>query len=160
MMAKFEFIEVGNPKDFIKPDGTFYNDGCLPNIPTRGTAKSAGYDFYMPYDLDIEPGQTALVFTNIKCYLEDNKVLKIFPRSSMAKKGLVMANVVGIVDADYYSNQDNDGNIGLLLKNTSNVTFKLDKYDRVAQGIIESYYTCSDDLSDAKRKGGFGSTDL
>lgn len=149
-MARFELIQ-----EIFRING---EDSLL---PARGSSYSAGYDFYMPYDLEIEPGETVIVFTDVKCYLEHNKVLMLFPRSSMASRmGLVLANVIGVIDADYYSNQDNDGNIGIPLKNTSNKTIKLERFDRICQGIILTYDVCDNDHTNIARKGGFGSTGI
>jgi dUTP pyrophosphatase len=149
-MARFELIQ-----EIFRING---EDSLL---PTRASSYSAGYDFYMPYDLEIEAGETVIVFTDIKCYLEHNKVLMLFPRSSMAsEKGLVLANVTGVIDADYYSNQDNDGNIGIPLKNISNKTIKLERFDRICQGVILTYDVCDNDHTNIERKGGFGSTGI
>ncbi len=72
-MAKFEFVE-----EIFRVNG---DEGLF---PTRGSSYSAGYDFYMPYDIEIKPNETHIVFTDVKCYLEHNKVLMLFPRSSFA----------------------------------------------------------------------------
>jgi dUTP pyrophosphatase len=147
-MARFEFVE-----EIFRVNG---DEGL---IPLRRSSYSAGYDFYMPYDLEIKPNETHIVFTDVKCYLEHNKVLMLFPRSLFAmERGLVLANVTGVIDADYYSNQDNDGNIGIPLKNISNETIRLEKFDRVCQGVILTYDVCDNDCTNIERKGGIGST--
>ena len=97
-MRKFEII---SQKEIEKN-----TDLRLENIvlPKRQTAKSAGYDFYLPYDIFLNSGEMKVVATGIKASLEDDEVLEIYIRSSMAiKRGLFLANQVGIIDADYYN---------------------------------------------------------
>lgn len=69
-------------------------------MPMRGTKQSAGYDFYTPIGVELKPGETELIFTNIKAYMEDWEFLQVMVRSSLAlKKGLMIANTPGIIDA-------------------------------------------------------------
>lgn len=130
-------------------------------LPKRKTAKSAGYDFVMPYDLLIPAGETSeLFFTDVKVKLPSNMFLALHIRSSLGiKKGLMLANCTGIVDADYYNNEDNEGNIGVKIRNCSNEDVFLEKGSAVMQGIVMRYYTTIDDNVRTKRSGGFGSTD-
>lgn len=147
-MRKFEHVSEGNRE--YQRKGT---------IPTRATAKSAGYDFHSPISFRLNPGSFQVVWTNIKANLDDNKVLQIYPRSSWAiKKGIVIKNTVGVIDADYYNNQDNEGNIAIALWNTSETTIQVEKGDRIAQGIIYKYYTVDDDETGNERIGGIGSS--
>lgn len=131
-----------------------------PILPTRADANSAGYDFYAPHDVTLEPGKRQLIFTHIKAYMQPYEVLKIYIRSSLAvKQGLMLANNVGIVDASYYENDSNDGDIGICLVNTSPKTVEISQGDRIAQGIFEVYLTADGDtIQEEKRKGGFGSS--
>ena len=69
-----------------------------------------------------------------------------------------IANTIGIIDSDYYSNPDNDGNIGIFLKNISDKELKIFKGDKIAQGIFMKYFKVDNDKTTAKRAGGFGST--
>ena len=72
-------------------------------LPQRATSGSAGYDFYMPYDLTLAPGQTALIPTGIRARMQDGWVLCLFPRSGLGFKfRMQLNNTVGIIDADYY----------------------------------------------------------
>jgi dUTP pyrophosphatase len=130
-------------------------------VPSRGTAKAAGYDFYSPNDFVIEPGQTCMIWTDIKALFPEDEVLKIYPRSSMSvQRNLVLKNTVGIIDSDYYENKSNDGNIGIALWNVGNVSQSVKQGEKMAQGIFEKYYTTTDAGLISERQGGFGSTDI
>lgn len=129
-------------------------------LPKRGTKHSAGYDFYLPETVTIAPRESVLIWTDVKAYMLEDEVLKMHIRSSIGTKlGLVLKNGTGIIDSDYYSNVDNDGNIGICLKNTNHSQeVTLMKGERIAQGIFEKYLIADDDLADSEREGGFGST--
>lgn len=100
-----------------------------------------------------------LVSTGLKCKMEDNEYLQIVARSSTPLKyWLVVANAPGIVDADYYNNPDNEGEIFVQIINFSPFAIKLNKGDKIAQGIVSRYYTVEDDVRNGERTGGFGST--
>lgn len=101
-----------------------------------------------------------LVPTGIKCCLEHpNTYLELSVRSSCPLKyWLIMANNEGIIDADYYNNESNEGHIYFQLINLSPYDIKLSKGDVIGQGIIKSYLTTDDDSASGKRIGGFGST--
>jgi dUTP pyrophosphatase len=92
--------------------------------------------------------------------MQNNEVLMLYVRSSIGvKKGVVLANGTGIIDASYYSNPDNDGRIGIVLYNTSNETAIINAGERVAQGIFMQYLTADDDyVLNKTRAGGFGSS--
>ena len=130
-------------------------------IPSRGTSKAAGYDFYSPIDIMILPGMTTLVWTDIKAQMPDDEVLKVYSRSSMAiKRNIVLKNSVGIIDADYFENTVNDGNIGIALWNVGQETEFIKQGEKIAQGIFEKYYTAIEDMPAFERQGGIGSTGL
>ena len=129
-------------------------------LPTRGTSKSAGYDLASPIDVIIEPHSSVLIWTNVKAYMQDDEVLEVYIRSSTAiKRDLILKNTVGIIDSDYYSNESNDGNIGICLYNTTYAPREIKKGERIAQGIFKKYLVADDDvcLNDT-RVGGIGST--
>lgn len=129
-------------------------------LPKQGTSKSAGYDFFLPEDTIILPGQsTNIIFTNVKAYMMDDEYLQLHIRSSLGiKKGIVLSNVTGIVDSDYYENHSNDGNIGIALKNNSDYQVNLKEGDRIMQGIFHKYLPSDNCNALEKRKGGYGST--
>lgn len=126
-------------------------------LPTRGTSKAAAYDFYSNDTYTIEPNKIAKIWTDVKAYMGDNEVLLLDVRSSMGGK-FMLANTIGVIDADYYSNEGNDGNIGVFLKNISDETLTINKGDRVAQGMFFNYLIADNGNTDEVRSGGFGST--
>ena len=129
-------------------------------LPVRGSSKSAGYDLASPIDVIIEPHSSVLIWTNIKAFMQDDEVLEVYIRSSTAiKRDLILKNTVGIIDSDYYSNEGNDGNIGICLYNTTYAPREIKKGERIAQAIFTKYLVADDDvcLSDI-RVGGIGSS--
>ncbi len=129
-------------------------------LPARADARSAGYDFYSPKDVQILPSHSVVIFTDVKAYMQPDEVLEIFIRSSLAiKSGLKLTNSVGIIDSSYYSNLDNDGNIGIAITNTSGTAFTINAGDRIAQGIFKKYLVIDKDATlNDERIGGFGSS--
>lgn len=130
-------------------------------LPQRATSGSAGYDFYLPVDIEIHPSGTLLIPTGIKVELDVNKVLEIYPRSSLGfKYRMKICNTVGIIDADYYNNENNEGHIMIKIENCGNDIIELATSSAFAQGIIKEYFTVDDDKPVAEmRVGGMGSTD-
>ena len=126
-------------------------------LPTRGTSKAAAYDFYSNDTYTIEPNQIAKIWTDVKAYMCDDEVLLLDVRSSMGGK-FMLANTIGVIDADYYSNEGNDGNIGVFLKNISNETLTINEGERIAQGMFFNYLVADNGNTDEIRNGGFGST--
>lgn len=129
-------------------------------LPTRNDRRSAGYDLYLPSDVKLLPAQKTLVWLDVKTYMEEDEVLEIYPRSSIGiKQGIMLSNTVGIVDASYYSNPDNDGNIGLSLLNTSGRAVEFKAGERIAQGIFKKFLTTDSDAPlNEQRTGGIGSS--
>ncbi|MGL5330148.1 MAG: dUTP diphosphatase [Peptostreptococcaceae bacterium] len=129
-------------------------------LPVRGDSRSAGYDISIPVSVIIPPKGKALVWTNIKAYMQSDEVLELYVRSSIGiKKGLQLSNTVGIIDSSYYSNPDNDGNIGISFYNTTDQEVILDAGERVAQGIFKKYLVADNDVClNESRSGGIGST--
>lgn len=134
-------------------------EGTDVKIPERSTHKSAGYDIQSIETVVIPSGKYVLVETGVKCKLLKDEFLALYPRSSLATKhGLILANAVGIIDADYYNNAGNEGHIKVPLWNTSPDDYTVKKGDRICQGIIQNYWTTDDDTANKERYGGFGST--
>ena len=153
-MRQFQIIK---DEELNKFNDLFKKEDII--LPKRQTAKSSGYDFYLPYDIEIKSHEQVLIKTGVKVKVEDDEFLAIFIRSSMGiKKGLNLANQVGIIDSDYYGNIDNDGHIMIAVRNISDNNVSLKKGDRIAQGIIMKYFITSDDEAKNTREGGFGST--
>ena len=128
-------------------------------LPTRATAKSAGHDFFLKEDVTIQPGKAVFQYTDVKCRLNRDEVLLLFVRSSIGiKQHLMLANGTGVIDADYYGNADNDGNIGLTLYNYGSETVELKAGERIMQGVVVDYKITENDGAFGSRVGGFGST--
>lgn len=156
-MRKFEIISINQfNKDFKNID-TKYDDII---IPKRSTKFSAGYDFYMPYDLTVKKNEVVLIPTGIKTMLNSDEFLGIYIRSSLGfKYNLRMCNQVGIIDSDYYNNPSNEGHIFVKLKNEGDNDIILKKYDRYVQGIIQKYYIVDNEKEvEDIRVGGIGSS--
>ncbi len=127
-------------------------------LPKRATMGSAGYDFFVPIDLDIVPNTTVKVPTGIRCKMKKNYVLQIYPRSGLGfKYRLQLDNTVGIIDSDYFY-ANNEGHI--MVKMTSKLKCDIiDMGKGFCQGIFEQYGITIDDDATDRRIGGFGSTD-
>jgi len=129
-------------------------------LPKRATSGSAGYDFYSPVTLVIEPGSTVLIPTGIRVEMEANWVLKCYPRSGLGfKYRLQLNNTVGIIDSDYFCS-DNEGHIMAKITNDSreDKTLELPEGTGFMQGIFVEYGITVDDDAAETRNGGFGST--
>lgn len=129
-------------------------------LPKRATKGSAGYDFYSPITFSLEPGETIKIPTGIRVKMEENWVLKCYPRSGLGFKfRLQLNNTVGIIDSDYYFS-DNEGHIFSKITNDSNEnkTITVDEGNGFMQGIFVEYGITVDDDTSKVRNGGFGST--
>lgn len=129
-------------------------------LPTRSDSRSAGYDFYSNDAVVIEPNKSFIFDTKVKAYMCEDEYLAIHVRSSIGiKKHLQLMNTTGIIDSSYYGNESNDGTILIALYNYGSEPVKIEKGERIAQGIFSSYYITDDDkpLSDI-RTGGVGSS--
>ena len=128
-------------------------------MPQRKTAFSAGYDLAAAAETVVEPGRVALVPTGLKAYMEPDEVLLLTIRSSLAaKRGLMLANGVGVIDADYVDNPDNEGHILVAMVNVGGTPVPISCGERIAQGLFVKYLTTTDDAAGSSRQGGFGST--
>ena len=133
------------------------------NLPVRSTKNSAGYDVEAAEDCIIpafKPGRKpTLVKTGIKAYMESDEVLILANRSSNpGKKGLILANSIGVVDSDYYENPDNDGHIMYAFFNFKAEDVEIKKGERIGQAIFQKYLVTDNDIAQGERTGGFGST--
>lgn len=131
------------------------------SLPVKGSKKAAGYDFFNPEEVTIQPKEIKYVKTGIKAMFPDNIVLLLFNRSSNPKKkNLILINGVGVVDADYYNNEDNEGEIAFAFYNISTIPVTIQKGEKLGQGMFTEYKDVSNYNSENvnERKGGFGST--
>lgn len=133
-------------------------------LPQRGTQKACAYDFYSNEDYELLPEERYTFWTDVKAKMFFDNVLFINTRSGNGCRGIVLSNTTGYIDADYYGNPSNDGNIGICLYNTGNKPFSIKKGDRIAQGCFLRYLITDDDKyrgngdKESARSGGFGST--
>ena len=138
-------------------------EDCNINIPVRKTKYSAGYDMEAAEDVIVpsfkKGDKPTLVKTGIKAYMQDDEVLMLYNRSSNPKKkGLILANSVGVVDKDYYGNSDNDGHIMFAFYNIKDEDIEIKKGEAIGQGVFQKYLVVDDDIAEGIRVGGFGST--
>lgn len=138
-------------KEYEKGSGT---------LPKRKTLSSAGYDIASIEHRMIAAGETALLATGLKAYMEPDEVLLLFIRSSKAiKKNLILTNGVGVIDADYFNNPSNEGHIMLAVTNLGTNDTVIEAGEEVAQGVFTHYLLTSEETTSERRLGGFGSTD-
>lgn len=124
-------------------------------IPQRATRKSAGYDISANETVTIQPNEIKLVHTGLAVNMYEDEVLMLFDRSSNPlKRGIRLANSVGIIDADYYPNEF----MGMF-HNFTDQPVTIEKGQRIMQGVFTDFYETRDDrpLSE-ERTGGFGSS--
>ncbi len=132
-------------------------------MPVRKTKYSAGYDIEAAEDIVIpsfkKGDKPTLVKTGLKAYMQDDEVLFLYNRSSNPKKkGLILANSVGVVDKDYYGNPDNDGHIMFAFYNIKEEDIEIKKGEAIGQAVFQKYLVTDDDSAEGVRTGGFGST--
>ena len=128
-------------------------------LPVRATAGSAGYDFFSPVDITLNPGETVKIPTGIRVEMEQDWVLKCYPRSGLGfKYRLQLNNTVGIIDSDYFYS-DNEGHIFSKITNDSNESksVSIQAGTGFMQGIFVEYGITVDDDAQGIRNGGFGS---
>ena len=153
----------------IPPFVEIMEDALIEDAKARGAKYKTVQDFMekeYPYPLEKiakiskeYKAKVALVPTGIKCKIPDGYFLQLSPRSSLPlKHWLIMANGVGIIDADYYNNPDNEGEIFLQIYNLSPFNIQIHEGEAIGQGIILPYGVTEDDVSSGERVGGFGST--
>ena len=127
-------------------------------LPCRATTGSAGYDFVCPVEVTMAPGQTAVIPTGIRCFMDQGWVLVNCPRSSLGRKhGIRLANTVGIIDSDYV-HADNEGHILVMLVNGGDHEVTLHPGERFCQGVFLPFGLAEEETVTGERSGGFGST--
>lgn len=165
-IAQFFKVSEENFMNAMKEDFPQYTEEDIRDmyeslsLPKRATKGSAGYDFYAPFAFSLPPGATIKIPTGIRAKMDENWVLKIYPRSGLGFKfRLQMNNTVGIIDSDYFYS-DNEGHIFVKLTNDSNEgrTVDVTAGMGMVQGIFLEYGITVDDDADGVRNGGFGST--
>lgn len=139
----FEFIDSFKNRDL--------------HLPERKTAGSAGYDFFCVQDATLAKNSITVLQTGVKAFFPEDEFLMLAIRSSLSLKGLMLANGVSIIDADYYGDGDS-GHIMLPIFNFSAEDYLVKTGDRIAQGIFVKYQTLAGETFEIKRAGGFGFT--
>lgn len=134
------------------------------NLPVRKTRYSAGYDIEAAEDVIIPSFKKGmnptLIKTGLKAYMQDDEMMLLYNRSSNPKKkGLIMANSVGVIDKDYYGNPDNDGHFMFAFYNIKEEDVLIKKGEAIGQAIFQKYLVGDNDAPEGERVGGFGSTD-
>lgn len=147
----FELVKETMMKD--------YAEGLEPILPKRGTSKAMAYDFIAPKNLVIRPGEIGKIWTNVKAYMGETECLILNVRSSQGGK-VMLANTQGWIDADYYENENNDGNIGIFLKNIGEEDYIIKRGDKIAQGAFFNFLVADNGNTENVRTGGFGSTGI
>jgi dUTP pyrophosphatase len=143
----------------FEPITTYQNTELL--LPLRKTKYSAGYDIASSQDITLLPRTTTLVPTGLKAYMLPDEYLGIHIRSGLSVKNNVsLINGQGIIDADYYNNEDNEGHIMIAIYNHNIESILITKGMRIAQGIFYKYLVTDLDESHVlgTRHGGLGST--
>ncbi len=133
------------------------------HLPVRKTKNSAGYDVEAAEDIIIPPfqlgGKPTLIPTGLKAYCGKDEYYMLVNRSSGPKKGLVMSNGIGIIDADYYGNETNDGHFYFQYYNILDHDLEIKKGDCIGQVIFQKFLIVDEDQAESVRTGGFGTTD-
>lgn len=129
-------------------------------LPGYATAESAGMDLraHLTEPMELAPGERCLVPTGLRIALPPGYEAQVRPRSGLAlKHGVTVLNSPGTIDADYR------GEIGVILINLSQSTFRIENNDRIAQMVVAPYtrvaWEPADSLDATDRgEGGFGHT--
>lgn len=165
-VAQFYKVSLENFMQAIKDDFPQYTEEDIKDmyesieLPSRATRGSAGYDFHAPFAFSLPAGSTIKIPTGIRAKMDEDWVLKLYPRSGLGfKYRLQLNNTVGIIDSDYFYS-DNEGHIMAKITNDSNEgkTVDISAGMGFMQGIFLEYGITVDDDAQGVRNGGFGST--
>lgn len=145
-VVRDEFIKYGVKKEDLKK-------------PYRATKCAVCYDCFSPIDVEIPGQSTELVFINFKAYCNPDEGYILASTSGLGRRGIILANGIGIIESDYADNVTNDGNIGFLLHNLNKEPIQIKAGDKIGQIFFFKFLTVDDDVpSQVQRVGGFGST--
>ncbi len=149
-MRKFEKISFEEFKKSIKDDQNLYENYKL---PSRNSTNAAGYDFYLLEDIEIGPNEIVKIPTGIKACFNPDEVLLLIVRSGTGfKYNIRLVNQVGVVDADYYNNENNEGHLFVKLQNESDKVLNFIAGDALVQGVFIKYLTTDDDQQIDKKR--------
>ena len=157
-MRKFERISYEQFKEDVGDNKELYDSI---ELPKRSTKSSAGYDIRSLEDYILKPGESHAFKTGLKVSMNEDEVFYIFDRSSVGfKYDACLSNSVGVIDSDFYNNEDNEGHFSIKLINHGTKDYEVKVGDRIAQGIFMKYLVVDqEEKIDKRRKGGIGSTD-
>lgn len=143
----------------------FTNEPLEIKLPKRQTKNAAAYDFeaaesiIIPAVMDKNDTKPTLIPTGIKAKMPGHICLIIANRSGGPKRGLVLANGIGIIDADYYDSSENEGEIFFAFYNITDIPIFIKKGERIGQGFFQHIIHCDgDEAEDRVRQGGYNST--
>lgn len=143
MMRDFEKISFAQFQKDIQDNALLYANYLLPQ---RDSESTAGYDIYLLEELVIKPNEIKKIPTGLKSFFEKDEVLFLIVRSSTGfKYNIRLCNQVGVIDSDYYNNQDNEGHIWLKVQNEGNEIVTIPKGESIVQGIFLKYLTTQSD---------------
>lgn len=157
----------GIVEEVVSLDNTrFEQVAAYPNaiLPIRETKDSVGYDMFCAEETIVPAHGLARIPTGVKCYLHagifaDYWLLLALRSSTPEKKGLMLANGIGVIEADYADNPKNEGHIMGLVYNFTNEPIVVKAGERILQGVIMQRHVLGrDNTTGDERKGGFGST--
>ena len=128
-------------------------------IPTYGTDEAAGFDLAAAHDVRVPPGQIVLVGTGLVIQVPTGHFLGIFARSSTPlKRGLMVANGVGVLDPDYSGPNDE---VMVQVFNITSAEVQVTRGDRLAQAIVlPAPRVTWQEVTEIREvtRGGFGTT--
>lgn len=115
-------------------------------IPQRDSDSTAGYDICILKNIKLKPNEILKLPTGLKCFFEKDEVLLLVVRSSMGfKYNIRLCNQVGVIDADYYNNKDNEGHIWIRIQNEGDKEVAFDSGEAIVQGIFLKYLSTQSD---------------
>ncbi len=145
MNRDFEKISFEQFKKDVKDDRKLYDEY---SIPQRDSDLTAGYDILLLEDITIKPNEIIKIPTGLKSVFNKDEVLLLVVRSSMGfKYNIRLCNQVGVIDADYYNNPDNEGHIFVKIQNEGDKEVTIKKGDAIAQGIFMKFLITDSDKS-------------
>lgn len=153
-----KLIRTGATETALAHLESTYNEIALPHRKTKG---AGGHDFIAPFDIIVNPGQTTVIPTGIRCMIDEGYTLDLYPRSGQGfKYRLRLNNTIGIIDEDYYFS-DNEGHIMVKLSNEGDKVFECEKGTAFCQGLFHEYFIAEgNEDPEATRNGGMGSTGM
>ena len=156
-MRKFEKISFKQFKKDVSNNKELYE---AYNLPVRKTKASAGYDFESLIDCTLKPGETKKIPLGIKAMFNEDEALLLIIRSSLGfKYNVRMCNQIGLIDADYYNNPDNEGHMWIQIQNHGINDFVIKKHDCLCQGVFINYMKVdNEEIIETERTSGIGST--